>query len=106
MQAGIHAAKRDITIASLYVGTAGGREEQFMHALASAVRKPAAERPRMVILLDALRSTRPSKDAQGADTQSLVHPSSDAIHMQHQLASCNGLGSSMQSYFWMQVKLA
>lgn len=82
LQAGIEAAKREITIASLYVGTAAGREEQFVHALASAARKGADERPRIVLLLDALRSTRPSKDAQGAVTDHRTHPNGHAACMQ------------------------
>ena len=61
VQVGIAHAKQDITIASLYVGTAGRHEERFVRALASAARKPAPARPTITVLLDALRSTRPVK---------------------------------------------
>jgi hypothetical protein len=65
-QAGIEHAQRDITIASLYVGTAGEQEAQFVQALAAAARRPAGARPAITILADALRCTRPSKGAAGA----------------------------------------
>ena len=55
-----------------------------MHALGSAARKPANERPKIVILLDALRSTRPSKDAQG-ERQSPAQPSTMLHIFRHQL---------------------
>ncbi|PRW60278.1 CDP-diacylglycerol--glycerol-3-phosphate 3- mitochondrial [Chlorella sorokiniana] len=57
-------AQRHISIASLYFGTGGGREQEFVDALAAAAHDTAA-RPQLQIrlLLDALRSTRPTKGA-------------------------------------------
>lgn len=53
-----------MTIASLYFGTGGGREGEFVAALAAAAHDVQA-RPhlRLRVLLDALRSTRPTKGA-------------------------------------------
>lgn len=66
MQDGIRGARQDITMASLYSGTAGGREADFMRYLSTAARERPATRPNITMLLDALRSTRPSKDEAGA----------------------------------------
>ena len=66
-QAGIRTAKQNITIASLYAGTSGGLESQFVDALQCAASKQAHEAPSIKILLDALRSTRPSPGPQGRD---------------------------------------
>lgn len=65
LQTGIEHAQRDITIASLYLGTAEGREAELAQALAAAASKPAGARPRITILADALRCTRLSKGAAG-----------------------------------------
>lgn len=66
LQDGIGNAKTDITIASLYIGTEGSPVTALVTALARAAANNGAERPQITILLDALRSTRPSKDASGA----------------------------------------
>ncbi len=65
MQDGIRNAKTDITIASLYIGTEGEEDAALVRALASAAARDEAERPQITVLLDALRSTRPSKDLSG-----------------------------------------
>ncbi|BDA46159.1 probable CDP-diacylglycerol-glycerol-3-phosphate 3-phosphatidyltransferase [Coccomyxa sp. Obi] len=64
----IKRAKENVTIASLYAGTSGGLESQFVDALQYAATKTAHERPGITILLDALRSTRPSFGPQGEET--------------------------------------
>ena len=66
MQDGIRNAKADITLASLYIGTEGKADTAIVGALACAATKDKAERPQITVLLDALRSTRPSKDPSGA----------------------------------------
>lgn len=65
-QKGIRTAQRDITLASLYIGTEGAPDTAVIEALACAAAKHADEAPKITILLDALRSTRPSKDPSGA----------------------------------------
>ena len=59
---GLGSSQRHITIASLYFGTGGGREQEFADALAAAAHDTHA-RPQLQVrlLLDALRSTRPTK---------------------------------------------
>ena len=64
-QEGIRDAKTDITIASLYIGTGGKADTALVEALACAASKDDTDRPKITILLDALRSTRPSKDPSG-----------------------------------------
>ncbi len=66
LQEGLSTAQRHITIASLYIGTEGGREEQFVRALAAAVHDASRPQLEVDILVDALRSTRPTKSASGA----------------------------------------
>jgi hypothetical protein len=63
-QEGIKNARLDITIASLYAGTGGGPEAEFMETLANAAKR-STETPKITVLLDALRSTRPSKTSAG-----------------------------------------
>ena len=65
VQDGIWNAKTEITIASLYIGTEGKPDTAIVEALACAASKDGADRPKITILLDALRSTRPSKDPSG-----------------------------------------
>ncbi len=65
MQDGIRNAETDITIASLYIGTEGKKDAALVSALACAAARDEAERPQITVLLDALRSTRPSKDPSG-----------------------------------------
>ncbi|KAK9818318.1 hypothetical protein WJX72_010511 [[Myrmecia] bisecta] len=68
LQAGIASAQRDMTIASLYVGTEGTYEQRFVAALAEALADPRRPGLRINILLDALRSTRPTRDPAGKMT--------------------------------------
>ena len=63
MQAGLTGAKQSLTIASLYSGVGGNREKEFSQSLQDAVQ--GSELLQTTILLDALRGTRPSKDADG-----------------------------------------
>lgn len=66
--AGLATAQQHITIASLYFGTGGGREQEFADALAAAAHDTAARPDLQVrLLLDALRSTRPTKGADAAE---------------------------------------
>ena len=66
LQAGLATAQRHVTIASLYFGTGGGREQQFVDALAAAAHDASRPHLRLHLLLDALRSTRPTKGVAAA----------------------------------------
>lgn len=63
---GLRTAQHHVTIASLYFGTGTGREAEFAAALAAAAHDTARPRLRIGILLDALRSTRPTRGSGGA----------------------------------------
>ncbi|GAB4822465.1 hypothetical protein N2152v2_009511 [Parachlorella kessleri] len=80
---GLASAQHHIAIASLYIGTEGGREADFLQALAAAAHDSTRAQLQIHVLLDALRSTRPTKTADGrlASTAELLsqalplHPS-------------------------------
>ncbi|KAL4449530.1 hypothetical protein ABPG77_007174 [Micractinium sp. CCAP 211/92] len=63
--AGLAAAQRRVSIASLYFGTGGGREAEFAAALAGAAHDRSRPGLCMHVLLDALRCTRPTRGATG-----------------------------------------
>ena len=65
LQEGLSSAQHHITIASLYIGTEGAREEQFVAALAAAAQDASRPQLEIDVLLDALRSTRPTKGTDG-----------------------------------------
>ena len=54
-----------LLIASLYCGTTGGREAEFLDALSATVSDPKRPNLEVTVLLDALRGTRPSKTPTG-----------------------------------------
>lgn len=68
LQDGVATAQRSITLASLYIGTEGGRERQLVEALAAAAADASRPQLRIRILLDALRSTRPTRGPGGSTT--------------------------------------
>lgn len=65
LQDGMATASRRMVIATLYCGTGGGREAEFLGALRDAVSDPKRPELRTTVLLDALRGTRPSPDQVG-----------------------------------------
>lgn len=65
-QAGLATAQRRITIASLYLGTGDGREAEFADALEAAAADTSRPHLRVRLLLDALRSTRPTSGSSSA----------------------------------------
>eukprot|EP00887_Chlorella_sp_A99_P003236 scaffold9.g3236.t1 len=68
MQRGLASAQQNITIASLYIGTEEGREAEFVDALAAAAHDAGRPALRLSVLLDALRSTRPTRGPGGRAT--------------------------------------
>ena len=66
VQTRLQSAQRRVSIATLYIGVHNsGREHQFVQALQAAV-MDSARRLQVVVLLDALRGTRPSTTGTGA----------------------------------------
>lgn len=60
---GLAGAQRHISVAALYAGTEGGREAEFVAALAAAAHDASRPGLQVDVLLDALRSTRPTRGA-------------------------------------------
>ena len=54
-----------LLIASLYCGTTGGPETEFLDALSAAVSDPKRPNLEVTVLLDALRGARPTKTPAG-----------------------------------------
>ena len=92
VQDGIRNAKTNITLASLYIGTEGKADTAVIGALECAATKCEAERPQITILLDALRSTRPSKDPKGKTYSRVTLPQRN--HTAPELLDCFTLGAA------------
>lgn len=60
----INVARQHLTIASVPIGTADGREVKFVEALPAAARATEQSDLKVHVLLDAVRATRPSSGAQ------------------------------------------
>lgn len=95
MQEGLATAQRHVTIASLYLGTGGGREAEFAAALAAAAYDATRPHLQIHVLLDALRSTRPTSSAAAPEPAAVA--SSSGYSAAKDSGSISGRGSGSGS---------
>jgi hypothetical protein len=97
VQEGLATAQRHVSIASLYLGTGGGREAEFAAALAAAAHDATRPHLQIHVLLDALRSTRPTSSAAAPAATAAASSGSPSAEGSSSSSGSSSLGSHSSS---------